>query len=116
MEECRRSGLRQSEFCRRRGIPPGTLSCWKHKLAHEGEPAAQPSATVSARPAERPAFLPVRITAGRVPSLSTALDRPPAADVEIEITLGPGRGVRVRGRVDPHWLRQAIQTLGALGC
>jgi hypothetical protein len=116
MEECRRSGLRQSEFCRRRGIPLGTLSCWKHKLAHEREPAARSAATDPARSAERPAFLPIRITAGRMPSTWTVPDRGPTADVEIEITLGPGRGVRVRGRVDPHWLRQAIQTLGALGC
>jgi hypothetical protein len=114
VEECRRSGLGQGEFCRRRGIPPGTLSCWKHKLAHEREPAVRRSTSVMSRPAERPAFLPVRITRGPAPSLAPAL--PTAADVEIEITLGLERAVRVRGRVDPQWLRQAIQTLGALEC
>ena len=116
VEECRRSGLRQGEFCRRRGIPPGTLSCWKHKLAHERAPAARAVAAVPARSAEPPAFLPVRITAGGGPSITTTPGRSTAAAVEIEIRLGPDRTVRVRGRVDPHWLGQAIQTLGALGC
>jgi len=35
VEEGRQSGLSQAAFCRQRGLPPGTFSCWKHKLAHE---------------------------------------------------------------------------------
>jgi hypothetical protein len=116
LEECHRSGLPQGEFCRRRGIPPGTLSCWKHKLAHECEPAARPAASDPIRQAARAAFLPVRITAGRPPSTTAVTGTLTAAGVEIEITLGHDRLVRVRGRVDPQWLRQAILTLGRLGC
>jgi hypothetical protein len=35
VEECRRSGLTQAAFCRRRGVPPGTLGYWKCILAWE---------------------------------------------------------------------------------
>jgi hypothetical protein len=35
IEECRRSGVSQVDFCRRRGIPPGTLGYWKCILARE---------------------------------------------------------------------------------
>lgn len=60
LEECRRSGLSQAEFCRRRGIPPGTLSCWKHKLAQASGRGRRPAAVVAV-PA-RPTFVPVQLT------------------------------------------------------
>ena len=38
--ECGSRGLSQGDFCRRRAIRPGTLSCWKSKLS-QGCPAAR---------------------------------------------------------------------------
>jgi hypothetical protein len=109
LEEWRRSGLRQVEFCRRRGIPPGTLSCWKHKLAREAQGAARPATSEPAGPRARPAFVPVRVVSPPTPA--------PADGVgELEIVLGGDRLVRVRGRVDAEWLRQVLGALEPRRC
>jgi len=100
IEECQRSGLRQAEFCRRRGIAPGTLSCWKHKLAHETPPA----------------WVPVRIVSARQARGDTTEGVPTESGGEIEIVLGSGPLVRVRGRVDAAWLGQVLRTLAATQC
>jgi transposase-like protein len=42
VEECGRSGVSQAEFCRRRGIPAGTLSFWKSTLAREAGQGPRP--------------------------------------------------------------------------
>ena len=107
--ECGSSGLSQAEFCRRRAIPPGTLSCWKHKLSREARRARRPSTSVPGPPA-RPAFLPVRVTGPQPPRAT------PDGAGELEIALGSGRLVRVRGRVDAQWLGQVIVTLEASRC
>jgi transposase len=111
IEECRRSGLSQAEFCRRRGIPPGTLGYWKFILGREG---TRGRSSVRSGP-EPPAFLPVRIT---VPSLGPEVETgvPSDEDGALEIVLGHGRRVRVRGRVDVHWLGQVVATLDAPRC
>ena len=108
VEECRQSGLSQVAFCRQRGIPPGTFSCWKHKLAHERGGNREARAPV----ASRPAFLPVRIT---VPPPAHE-DAAPGAAGEIEIALPNGRLVRVRGRVDVPWLGQVLELLAGRRC
>ena len=108
--ECGRSGLSQAEFCRRRGIPPGTLSCWKHTLSREATRARRPSASVPAPPA-RPTFLPVRVTDPQPPRGEPQPGATPGGAGELEIALGSGRLVRVRGRVDAQWLGQVIVTL-----
>jgi hypothetical protein len=112
LEECRWSGLSQTEFCRRRGIPPGTLSCWKHKL--RGAHGRGARAAAMAVPA-RPAFVPVHLTA-TAPSAARFGAGPTAWDGELEITLADGRQVRMRGRVDPEWLGQIVRTLERPGC
>jgi hypothetical protein len=114
LEECRRSGLSQAEFCRRRGIPPGALSCWKHKLAQASRQGRRPAAVVAA-PA-RATFVPVQLTTtplwnGAEPSAGAA-----AWGGELEIVLADGRQVRVRGRVDVQWLGQVVRTLETVGC
>ncbi len=116
LEEWRRSGLRQVEFCRRRGIPPGTLSCWKHKLAREAQVAAGPATSGPAGPPARPAFVPVRIVSPRAPRLELPPGAPADGAGELEIVLGGGRLVRVRGRVDAEWLRQVLGALEAPRC
>jgi len=100
IEECRRSGLRQAEFCRRRGIAPGTLSCWKHTLAHEAPPT----------------FVPVQVVAARRPSVDATAGGPTDGGGEIEIVLACGDLVRVRGRIDATWLGEVLQTLATTRC
>ena len=108
VEECRRSGGSQAEFCRRRGIATGTLSFWKHTLSREAGPGG-PRAAAGSVP---PAFVPVRLAApapsGEVPPAGA-----PVWDGELEIVLDRGRVVRVRGWVDPQWLGLVLGTFEA---
>ncbi len=111
IEECRRSGLSQAAFCRRRGIVPGTFAFWKHTLACEARDA---SAVRVHGPAGLPAFVPVRVVAH--PQASDAGGASPAGAGEIVIVLAGARRVRVRGRVDAQWLGEVLRTVAALGC
>jgi hypothetical protein len=109
--ECQRSGVSQAEFCRRRGIPSGTLGYWKCILARE-----RPRDKSSVRAGPQPtAFLPVRIT---VPPPHPAVETGAPTDEggELEIVLAHGRQVRVRGRVDVLWLGQVVAALDAPRC
>ena len=109
LEACRRSGLSQAAFCRRRGIPPGTLAFWKHTLAR---------AARASRPARRaaPTFVPVRVVGPPRPAADTSAGPATTASGEIEIVLAGGHRVRVRGPVDVPWLGQVLRTVETLGC
>jgi hypothetical protein len=111
--ECRRSGLSQAEFCRRRGILPGTFGFWKHTLA--GEARGSNSVVVSAG-ATAPAFVPVRVVGRRQASDEGVAEAAPVASGAIEIVLVGHRRVRVRGQVDTQWLGQVLRTVEMLGC
>jgi hypothetical protein len=106
----------QAEFCRRRGIPAGTLSFWKSTLAREAGQGPRLPTSIAARSAAGPAFLPVRLAAPRSPSLDAERGGPTPWDGEIEIAMGDGRLVRVRGRVDAPWLGQVLGVLEAARC
>jgi len=108
VEECRRSGLSQMAFCRQRGIPPGTFSCWKHKLTR-GRALGRGEAPADAA---RPPFLPVRVTIPAPASGGAA----PGGGGEIEIMLSGSRLVRVRGGVDVSWLGQVLELLEGRRC
>jgi hypothetical protein len=112
IEECRRSGLSQAEFCRRRGIPPGTLGYWKCILTREARRTRGP-APASAGP-ERLSFLPVEVALPPPPPATATTSPDETADVEI--VLAHGRRVHVRGRVDVQWLGQVGATLDASRC
>jgi len=106
---CQRSGLSQAEFCRRRGIAPGTLAFWKYTLKHAAAVGPRPAATPPPPP-PGPTFLPVRV----VPTPA-----PPGPLIEaglIEIVLATERVVRVRGRVDLTWLGQLVGALESSPC
>ena len=105
LKDCARSGLSQAEFCRRRGIPPGTLAFWKHTLMREAAAPAR-RAGPSAPP---PAFLPVRI-------VSAPSAWPAAVGGDVEIVLASARVVRVRGPVDVAWLGQLVRALEVAPC
>jgi hypothetical protein len=120
VDEWRRSGLGQSEFCRRRGLRAGTLAWWKHMLARQPEaPPLKSSGSAGAVAPPRVTFVPLRITPARAVQVTTTLSaRTDAADGELEIVLDDARRVRVRvrGRVDPHWLGQVIDVLTRARC
>lgn len=112
LEACRRSGLSQAEFCRRRVIRPGTLAFWKHTLAREAR--ASRSGARRARSAGPP-FVPVRVVAGPPPAVALP-SVSSATGGEVELVLEDGLRVRVRGRVDGPWLGQVIHALERRGC
>jgi len=95
-----KSGLTVAAFCRQHGLRTGTLTFWRWKFAQEGGAAARPAA----------AFVPVRV-ARTPPALASA----PAVSA-LEITLAPGRSVRVHGRVEPSWLAQVLAVVATLRC
>ena len=106
----RRSRQSQAAFCAQRGLRKGTFSFWKWKLKQgAGAGAHEPPATVT------PPFIPIRIPA---PADRCAAEPPPPTcdGVEVELTLRPGRSLRVRGRVEPTWLVQVLRGLEAPGC
>jgi hypothetical protein len=111
--EYERSGLKQGEFCRRRGVVAGTFAFWKHTLAREARDSRTGSMVADLTP---PTFLPVRVMTRPKPRG----ERPPnllatVADGEIEIVLEDRRRVRVRGWVDPAWLGEILRTVETLG-
>jgi hypothetical protein len=112
IEQWRRSGVSQVEFCRRRGVRPGTFAFWKHTLARDGHGRALPVA----RPAAAPAFVPVRVSAGAAVNEAAPAATPVDASGEIEIVLDRRRRVRVRGPVDVRWLGGLIGMLETLAC
>jgi hypothetical protein len=111
IEECRRSGVSQAEFCRQRGIPPGTLGYWKCILAREARRGRPPARS---RP-EPLSFLPVQVA---LPPPPHAMEGrvSPGEPADVEIVLAHGRRVRVRGRVDVHWLGEVVAALDAPRC
>ena len=107
----RRSRQSQAAFCAQRGLRKGTFSFWKWKLKRDagGPGVDEPPATVT------PPFIPIRIT---TPAARRAMEPAPATSdgVEVELTLGAGHCLRVRGRVEPTWLVQVLRGLEAAGC
>ena len=115
LDEWRRSGLGQREFCRRRGLRAGTLAWWKHTLAPEADgPPLRSSGAADAAVPPRVTFVPLRITPD--PGATISSERTDTADGELEIVLDDARRVRVRGRVDPQWLGQVIAILTRARC
>jgi transposase len=113
LEEFRRSGLTQAAFCRRRGIPPGTLGYWKCILAREARRTRAPASAPAG--SERLTFLPVEV-ALPPPAHAMAKGVPPDEAANVEIVLAQGRRVRVRGPVDAQWLGQVVTVLDAPRC
>jgi hypothetical protein len=75
LAEQQASGLKQTEFCRQKGIPPHRLTWWKRQiLIRDGKvsPQAKPRGKRSAkRTSEKVALVPVRISTEKAPT-STA--------------------------------------------
>lgn len=108
-----RSGLRQAEFCRRRGLNVGTLRWWRSQLRTHARrdvqvqaPAAR-AAPATTRPV--PTFVPVIVTPGAV-AVSSRQARSPTIDV----VLRGHRRVRVGPDLDERLLARVILVLEAI--
>lgn len=81
----RASGKNQNAFCLEIGIAPQRLHYWRQRVREEDlDP-----------PKAAPNFVAVQV-------------RPPAPGAGVEVVLGNGRIVRVRGAVDGELLRQVL--------
>jgi hypothetical protein len=110
IEAHHRSGLSQVAFCARHGLRTGTFSFWKWQLKRGAGTGGHPPPTILT-----PAFIPIRVTTAPEPRGGEAARVTPAG-VELELTLGLGRCLRVRGPVEPTWLVQVLRGLEAPGC
>jgi transposase-like protein len=90
----RRSGLSQTEFCRRQGIHPVTFSGWKRQLSSSADPSGQPAD----RAGRTSRFVEVRLT-----------DAGCAATYEV--ILPSGRVIRVPGGFDAETVARLIRAV-----
>ena len=113
LNEFRRSGLTQAEFCERRGISIHSFRDWLYRLRPGLPPrrshARHTSSTPSSTQADTPAFLSVHV---RPRSLAPVSDhqvvQPPAP---LELVLSDRAHLRVPAGFDPATLHQLLDTL-----
>ena len=94
-----RSGLSQADFCRRKGISPGSLAWWKGELKRRRQ-RAKPRSYGAQPPQGR--FVPVRLIQER---------RPGGTDGSFEVELRNGRRIRVPSPFDGEALGHLLAIL-----
>jgi transposase-like protein len=101
-----RSGLSVREFAEKRGVPPGTLSFWRHELKRR-------DAAAGARKPKRvskPKFVPVSVVgAAEAPKAPTS-DRPRAG---YEIVLGQDRVLRLPAEFDEKRVAALVRAVAS---
>ncbi len=105
LNDFRRSGLTQAEFCRRRQI---SLHSFRKHLYQPQPPQTASSDDRPAAPADQP-VLPVTILPEPTPSITG----PPA---HLELILPNGRRIAVAPGFDPQTLRRLIATVEGTPC
>jgi hypothetical protein len=100
LNDFRRSGLTQAEFCERRGISIHSFRKHLYRVpAPKPTPANPPSSNAAAH------FLPVTVLPEPIPPTTTAT---PSTPQPLELLLGNGRRIAVAPGFDPRTLRQLI--------
>jgi hypothetical protein len=105
LNDFRRSGLTQAEFCQRRGI---SIHSFRKRLYRVATPKPTPASNPSSD-GTAPHFLPVTILADPIPA--TAASRQP-----LELLLNHGRRIAVAPGFDPQTLRQLIAVVEERPC
>jgi hypothetical protein len=105
LNEFRRSGLTQAEFCRRRRI---SLHSFRKHLYPPRPSQPAPSDGRASADAD-PHFLPVTIRPDPIPPIS-------ASPSHLELILSNGRRVAVAPGFDPHTLRHLIAVVEGHPC
>lgn len=105
LNDFRRSGLTQAEFCRRRDISLHSLRkrLYSPRPAQAHSPDARPAATAD------PHFVPVTI----LPDPNPPISPPPSC---IELILADGRRIAVAPGFDADTLRRLLAVLEATPC
>jgi hypothetical protein len=105
LNDFRRSGLTQAEFCRRRQV---SLHSFRKHL-YQPRPTS-PSTSDDRSPASpNPHFLPVTILPDPIPSTT-------ASQVHLELILSNGRRIAVAPGFDPQTLRRLISVVEERPC
>ena len=104
LNDFRRSGLTQAEFCQRRGI---SIHSFRKRLYQA--PTSKPTPANHRSPDAAAHFLPVTILPDPIPA--TVAARQP-----LELLLGNGRRIAVAPGFDPHTLRQLIAVVEERPC
>lgn len=112
LAELSASGLSLAEFCTKRGIPRGTLSCWRTvirrrdavRAARVGVAPAASTGTKAASASPVP-FVRVRVRPPRPPA--------PAVGTPLEVVLPGGLAVRVPVGFDAATLTDLLRVLEA---
>jgi hypothetical protein len=106
LNDFRRSGLTQAEFCERRGI---SIHSFRNRLYRVPAPkpvsANHPSSNATTH------FLPITVLPDPIPATAAA-----AAPQHLELLLGNGRRIAVAPGFDPHTLRQLIAVVEEPPC
>ena len=105
LNDFRRSGLTQAEFCERRGI---SIHSFRKRLYHVPTPKPPPANHLSSD-GTTSGFLPVTILPDPIPA--TVAARQP-----LELLLGNGRRIAVAPGFDPRTLRQLIAVVEERPC
>jgi len=106
LNDFRRSGLTQAEFCDRRGI---SIHSFRKRLYRVPTPKLTPATHSS--PNATTHFLPVTVLPDPIPATTAA-----AALQPLELLLGNGRRIAVAPGFDPHTLRQLIAVVEEPPC
>lgn len=108
LNEFRRSGLTQAEFCQRRGISIHSFRKHLYRVpASKPAPANHSSSDAAAH------FLPVTVLPDPIPGAPTTAAPSPQP---LELLLGNGRRIAVAPGFDPHTLRQLIAVVEDRPC
>jgi len=99
LQEFRRSGLTQAEFCQRRGL---SLHAFRKHLYHGSAPKPTTTNPLPSDAAPAAHFLPVTVLPDPIPANAAASRQP------LELLLANGRRVAVAPGFDPATLRQLI--------
>ena len=100
LNEFRRSGLTQAEFCERRGI---SIHSFRKRLYRVPAPKPTPANHLSSDDTTS-GFLPVTILADSTPATATSTQ-------PLELPLGNGHRIAVAPGFEPQTLRQLIATV-----
>ena len=106
LNDFRRSGLTQAEFCRRRSI---SLHSFRKHLYQPRPSQARPQRRSSPPPPPTTPFLPVTILPDPIPSIT-------ASQPHLELILSNGRRIAVAPGFDPQTLRHLIAVVEERPC